>query len=88
MEVKRIGDKLQATLDAGEVLRLAAHNGPKVSDLVRAAVWRTLQVHAFPLLDGMTIGWSAIDVVNTKFVVTFGPVSSLPDHIVIPEAKK
>jgi hypothetical protein len=87
MEVKRIEDKLQAMLDPVEVLRMTSHENVKIGDSIRASVWRMLQVHALSYLNGMKIGWSALDFVNGKFIVTFGPASFRPDAIQIPEAK-
>jgi hypothetical protein len=89
MELKRIGDRLQATLDPVEILKMTVYGQAKLADAVRSAVWRTIQVHPLALdyLNGMKIGWSAVDVVNNKFVITFGPASFRPDQIVIPEPK-
>ena len=88
MEVNRIGDKLQATLDPAEIIRMVSHENTRIGDTVRASVWRMLQVHALDYLNGMAVGWSALDFVNGKFIVTFGPASFRPDAIQIPEAKQ
>ena len=88
MEVNRIGDKLQATLDPAEIIRMVSHENTRIGDTVRASVWRMLQVHALDYLNGMKVGWSALDFVNGKFIVTFGPASFRPDAIQIPEAKQ
>lgn len=82
MKVKRIGDKIQATIEPSEILHLPGVHPvdpdarfKSVRELVQAGVWYLLQVHALKELDGMRIGYGRVDVINGSFVVTFGPAS-------------
>ncbi len=90
MNVKRMGNKIQARLSVAEAMNLTIRNGPRVKDGIRSAVWRLMTVHALKELDGMRIGWGAIDFVNNEFVVTFGPADPelYPDAIEIPPERK
>jgi hypothetical protein len=96
MKVKLIGDKIQATVEPGEVLRLQGfpvddperkYAYPMISDAIRGGVWRLLQAHALEKLNGMKIGWGRVDFIDGNYVVTYGPAELSPDKIVIPEAK-
>ena len=96
MKVKRIGDRIQATIDPGEMLRLGGLNPSDkeheysyatVSDAIRGGVWRLMQAHALDKLDGMTIGWGKVDYIDGNYLVTFGPSSFSPYKVQIPEAK-
>jgi len=95
MKVKRIGEKIQAIIDPGECLRLGAENSTDpenkkyvtISDAIRGGVFRLLHAHALDKLDGMTIGWGAVDFVDGNYVVTYGPLKSSPHTMEVPGAK-
>jgi hypothetical protein len=90
MNVKRIGNRIQAHLSVSEAMNLKITHGPRLKDGIRGAVWRLLTIHALKELDGLRIGWGAIDYVNNEFVVTFGPADPelYPDAIPIPPERK
>lgn len=96
MKVKRIGDRIQATIDPAEILKLSATNPtdpehqysyPTVSDAIRGGIWRLMQAHALDKLDGMSIGWGKVDYIDGSFLVTFGPASFTPDRVQVPESR-
>lgn len=93
MKVKRIGDRIQATVDPGEILNLNGHNAtdpehsycyPKISDAIRGGVWRLIVAHALKELDGLSVGWGKVDFVNGNYIVTYGPGNFTPQDVEIP----
>ena len=90
MNVKRIGNKVQARLSIEEAMNLTIRHGPRLADGIRGAVWRLITIHGLKELDGLRIGWGAIDFINNEFVVTFGPadLELYPDNIAVPAERK
>jgi len=93
MKVKRIGNKVQATLEPAEVLRLDAintvdPNNPiqyrTIGDAIRGAVWRLLTLHALKELDGLKFGWGMVTEINGSIIVTYGPEDEAAINIPIP----
>ncbi len=81
---------MQARLSVEEAMNLKITHGPRIKDGLRGAVWRLLTIHALKELDGLRIGWGAIDYVNDEFIATFGPadLELYPDNIKIPPERQ
>lgn len=96
MKIKRIGEKIQAIIEPGEILRLGVTNPASdlenkkyvtIGDAIRGGVFRLMHAHALEKLDGMTIGWGAIDFIDGNYVVTFGPEKLMPQKVELPGGK-